>query len=401
MKTTIRIKLRFSHGVTTSGRIVYVVTKEGESRRISTGLPLSKSEWDNKTERAVMTEISSRDEIDKVNEQIDREVALLRTIVKKLEAEDEHYDFGRLHHLFMAHKCEMSLAAFMRQEIKYKMMSGHHGTARNYLTSLKSFLAFCNGVEVPVKTIASDMMEDYQAWLEERGVCRNTTSFYMRNLRAIYMRMVKAELTIDRHPFDNVYTGVDKTKKRAITENDIIKLKNLNLEDNRKLCFVRDLFLLSFYMMGISFVDLAFLKKTDLKGLHLTYTRCKTGQQITIGVIDKIQRLLDKYPAPDDSIYLLPIVTSRYKDERRQYKNALQLMNKYLKIIAGMAGLTTNLSSYTSRHTWASIAKMKNINIGTISEALGHKNESTTRIYLTTLDNGQVDRANALILKNL
>ena len=230
MKTTIKIKLRFSHGVTTSGRIVYVVTKDGESRRISTGIPLRRSEWDDKAERAVMTEASNQDEIDKANEQIEREVALLRAIVKKLDAENEYYDFGRLHNLFTAQKCEMSLAAFMRQEIKYKIMSGHHGTARNYLTSLKSFLTFCNGVEVPVKTIASDMMEDYQAWLEERGVCSNTTSFYMRNLRAIYMRMVKEELTIDRHPFANVYTGVDKTRKRAIPEKDILKLKSHNIE---------------------------------------------------------------------------------------------------------------------------------------------------------------------------
>ena len=167
------------------------------------------------------------------------------------------------------------------------------------------------------------------------------------------------------------------------------------------MCFYRDMFLLSLYMMGISFVDLAYLKKTDVVGDHIVYNRSKTGQRITVGLADKIQRLLSKYPASDDSIYLLPIISDMERDARKQYQSKLQQANKYLKIIAKEAGVMANVSTYTSRHTWASIAKAKNINIETISDALGHQNEMTTRIYLASLDNGQIDRANEKVLKDI
>lgn len=289
----------------------------------------------------------------------------------------------------------------MRREIEGKLSRNHRGTARNYATALKSFTSFCGGEEVSAKRLTPNLIEEYAAWLAAKGVCNNTLSFYMRALRAVYRRMVGEGLTIDRRPFANVYTGVDKTRKRAISEAEMMKIKNLNLDGRSTMAFVRDMFMLSFYMMGISFVDMAYLRKSDLAGGHIVYHRCKTGQRIAIGIVDKIQRIIDRYPAPEGSPYLLPIITEPAADHRRQYQNKLQQANKYLKLIARQAGIAANISTYTSRHTWASIAKMKNVNIGTICDALGHQSEATTRIYLATLDNGYIDRANELIIKNL
>lgn len=401
MKISIKSKLRFSQGVTTSGRVVYVLTRGSESRRISTGIPVRTVEWNVALGRPIATCAYDCEEIRNIDEQINEGLTSLQDIVERLDASGESYDLERVAKLFMSGKRQMTLAAFMRQEIFYKQQCNHQGTARNYATALRSFLSYCDGVEWPVKEITPDLMEDYASWLAGRGVCNNSISFYMRVLRAVYMRMVRDGMTLDRHPFAHVYTGVDKTRKRAITESDIMRIKSLKLDEQKTICFVRDMFLLSFYMMGISFVDLAFLKKTDVVGGHIIYNRCKTGQRIKVGIVDKIKRLIDKYPASDDSPYLLPIITYPDKDARRQYQNKLQQANKYLKIIAKEAGVTANLSTYTSRHSWASIAKTKNINISTISDALGHQNETTTRIYLATLDNGHIDRANELILKNL
>lgn len=336
-----------------------------------------------------------------INDLTTHDVATLHAIVKTLDSGVATYSAPNEAGQFMARQKHIAFATFMRQEIQHKEQCRRIGTARNYSTALKSFLSFCNGAELPVKEITPELIEDYAAWLTGKGVCNNSISYYMRTLRAVYMRMVKEGLTADRHPFVNVYTGVDKTRKRAITEADIRIIKNLNLGDNRKLNFVRDMFILSFYLMGISFVDLAYLKKNDVKNGHIVYKRCKTGQQITIAIVPKIQLLLDKYPAPEGSVYLLPIIASPHKDARKQYQNMLRQVNKYLKVIAAKAGLAAQLTSYTSRHSWASIAKVHNINISTISDALGHQNEATTRIYLATLDTTHVDKANEIILSGL
>lgn len=88
-------------------------------------------------------------------------------------------------------------------------------------------------------------------------------------------------------------------------------------------------------------------------------------------------------------------------NEQRQYRNALRLVNNKLKEIATMAGLQVNLTMYVSRHSWASIAKNKNVPLSVISEGMGHDSEATTQIYLASLDNSLVDKANEMILKNL
>ena len=88
-------------------------------------------------------------------------------------------------------------------------------------------------------------------------------------------------------------------------------------------------------------------------------------------------------------------------EKRRQYKNAAHLINDKLKKLGGQLGLSIPLTSYVARHAWASIAKSKNIPLSTISEAMGHDSENTTRIYLASLDTSVVDKANSLILKSL
>ncbi len=153
------------------------------------------------------------------------------------------------------------------------------------------------------------------------------------------------------------------------------------------------------YTRGMSFVDIAYLKKKDLQNGTLTYRRRKTGQQLFIKWEKPMQEIIDKYPV-NESPYLLPIIR-KTENERSQYRNALHTINDNLKKVAELAGLHTNLTLYCARHSWASIAKSKNIPISVISEGMGHDSESTTQIYLASLDNSLIDKANELILKNL
>lgn len=160
------------------------------------------------------------------------------------------------------------------------------------------------------------------------------------------------------------------------------------------------MFLFSFYTRGMSFIDMAYLKKSDLKNGIITYRRRKTGQQLTVKWEKCMEDIIAKYGENTATRYLLPIITNPCSDERPQYRNAICRINVALKEVAGLAGLNIPLTMHVARHCWASVAKSKNIPLSVISEGMGHDSEETTRIYLASLDTSVVDKANSLILKD-
>ena len=221
----------------------------------------------------------------------------------------------------------------------------------------------------------------------------------MRNLRAVYNRAVKKELTPQRDPFSEVYTGIDKTVKRAVSLSVIKRMKAIDLSLSPMEELARDMFLFSFYTRGMAFVDMAYLKKKDVQNGILSYRRRKTGQLLSIRWEKCMAEIAAKYDT-GGSTYLLPIIMNE-GDTRRQYRNASHLINNKLKLISKRLKLSVPLTMYVARHTWASIARSKNIPLSVISEGMGHDNENTTRIYLASLDTAVVDKANRLILKAL
>jgi integrase len=274
-------------------------------------------------------------------------------------------------------------------------------TSETYAATLRSFKRFRAGRDLVLEEIDSDLVTAYEAYLMRSGVSPNSSSFYMRNLRAVYNRAVEKGLIAQRYPFKHVYTGVDKTIKRAISLRSIKQIKAADLSKHPTLAFARDMFLFSFYTRGMSFVDMAYLRKKDLNGGVLTYRRRKTGQQLFVKWERCMQEIVERY-AISQSSYLLPIIKPHGEvDERKQYIYTAHNINRSLKFLGTLLDLPVPLTMYVSRHSWASIAKCKNIPISVISEGLGHDSESTTRIYLASLDTVAIDRANSLILDSL
>lgn len=293
-----------------------------------------------------------------------------------------------------------TLFKFMTAVIERLVKLRQLGTAHNYRAALRSFQRFRENTDIPLPDVTPRVMEEYQTYLKSSGVTLNSVSFYMRIMRAVYNRAVDQGLTPDTRPFRYVFTGMEKTRKRAIPLLEIKKINNLDLVDIPSLNFARDIFLFLFYCRGMSFIDAAFLKKTDIINGTLTYQRHKTGQRLYIKVIKPIRNLLDKYPA-EESPFLLPIITKPGKNERRQYESALHRINRDLKTISEMAGLSTLLTTYVSRHSWATIASSKNIPINVISDALGHESIATTQIYLASVDASLIDKANEIVIGDL
>lgn len=270
----------------------------------------------------------------------------------------------------------------------------------SYRSTLNGFSAFLNGQDICFESIDSNLIEKYEAYLRARGLVRNTTSFYMRILRTVYNRAVECGYTVDNHPFRHVYKGVDKTVKRALPISYIRKIRDLDLSDKHALDFARDIFLFSFYARGMSFVDIAYLRKDDLQNGYISYCRRKTGQRLTIRWEKQMDDIAKKYEKSTVN-FMFPIIRHENKNMRNQYKKSRDLVNVHLKEIAVKAGIHIPLSFYAARHSWASIAKEKYIPISVISEGMGHDSETTTQIYLKSLDTNVVDRANRKILDNL
>jgi site-specific recombinase XerD len=176
-------------------------------------------------------------------------------------------------------------------------------------------------------------------------------------------------------------------------------LKALDLSYSTAKAFARDMFLFSFYTRGMSFVDIAYLQKKDLKNGVLNYRRKKTGQLLYVRWEPCMQEIIERYVPESNSTYLLNIIKDNTNDARKQYLNALTLINRSLKSIGKLIGLDKPLSMYVARHSWASIAKTEGISLSVISEGMGHDSESTTQIYLASLDSSVIDKANQKIIK--
>ena len=393
--TSIKIKFRPSTVDGKEGGIYFQIIHNRVVRQLNTEYKVFAEEWNAESESVVIKGSRSNFLLG-IQERLLWDATRLEKVVRTLETERCRFTADDMITMFHKLTKESSLFNFMHGVIAQLKQLGKIRTSETYTATLKSFMAFRESQDVPLDGISSDMMLLYEAHLKTRDVSMNTISFYMRNLRAVYNRAVEKGLTPQNNPFRHVYTGVDKTIKRAIPIKAIKELKELDLSFKPSLDFARDMFMFSFYTRGMSFIDMAYLKKSNLQNGILTYRRRKTGQQLTIKWEKCMEDIVSKYPK-NQTDYLLPIIKETV-NERRQYDNALHLVNYHLKDLSSLLKLQRPLTMYVARHSWASAAKAKNIPLSVISEGMGHDSETTTQIYLASLETSVVDKANKIIL---
>ena len=396
---TVKLKFRPSGKADRQGTLYYQVIHKRTARQIGTNHRIYPVEWDSGRSEIISPVLLQGDErLFAIRSAVEKDMERLRKIIYSLDGRGTGYTSDDVVLLYRHPNSAISLTSFMRELAVWLKSIGKTRISETYAASLNSFIRFNGGNDVLFDEISSNMMIEYEAFLKSSGVSPNTSSFYMRNLRAAYNRAVDKGLAVQNFPFRYVYTGIGKTVKRALPLKTIRRIKEIPLHPGAD--FARNMFLFSFYTRGMSFVDMSYLKKTDLKNGNLVYRRRKTGQRLVIRWESCMQDIVDKYDT-GDSPYLLPIIRHSGMDERKQYLNMGHFVNRHLKNIGTRLNLDIMLTMYVSRHTWASAAKVKNIPTAVISEALGHGSEMTTRIYLASLDNGIVDDANRLILKEL
>ena len=384
---TVKVKLRPSSVVGRTGTIYYQVTHRRATRQITTNIRLQPNEWDATSEQVVIN-VADKNILQK---RIDGDTALLKRIVKDLDKSGITYSVGDIVKRYKSPECHVSVLDFMKNQIQLMRNANRLGTAQNYEKTMKNFAEFLGGVNLPFSSMTEQLIADYNAFLVQRGMVRNSISFYMRIMRAVYNKAVRHKLVEQSHPFTEVYTGIDRTRKRAVSESVISQLYKLKLAEGTPLALARDIFIFSYCTRGMAFVDIAYLKKENIQNGVLCYARRKTGQLLSVRIEPSIQRIIDRYSSAL-SPYVFPILTSTdTKEAYEEYQVAINNHNRQLRRLSKMLPASYKLTSYTSRHSWATTARNHNVPISVISTGIGHTSEQTTQIYLTMLENSVID----------
>jgi len=394
---TLKVKLRPSSVEGKAGVIYYQITHNRKTQQITTKLRVQPADWD--SDKELLAPAAPNRSM--IQNRVDSDVALLKRIILDLGSGGMDYSVADVVSCYKSPQNNISVLDYMRTQIEQLRAANRLGTAQNYDKTMHSFEAFLGAVKLPLSAMTERVIADYNAFLIQRGLVRNSVSFYMRVLRAVYNKAVRQKLIEQTNPFADVYTGIDRTRKRAVPESVIAQLYWLELPAGSPLALTRDLFIFSYCTRGMAFVDIAYLRKSNVQNGMICYARRKTGQLLSVRIEPAIQRIIDRYAA-DSGPYLFPIlVSSDAKEAYAQYRAALNTHNRLLKRLAGMLPDGYLLTSYTSRHSWATAARNHNVPISVISAGMGHTSEQTTRIYLTMLENSVIDDANQGIIKSL
>ena len=294
---------------------------------------------------------------------------------------------------------------FMRATICKFEQSNSYGTAHIYKNSLSNLIAFYRTDRIPFKKITPELLKGFEFYLRQKQLSWNTVSTYLRTFRAVYNRAVDLrKASYVPHLFRSVYTGTRADHKRALGDEDMKKVfAKLSRTSGVPLAVyqAQELFILMFSLRGMPFVDLAYLRKSDLRDNVITYRRRKTGRPLSVTLTAEAMILVKKYMNRDPSSpYLFPLLKSREgtKEAYREYQLALRSFNQQLMLLGELLGLSDKLSSYTARHTWATTAYYCEIHPGIISEAMGHSSITVTETYLKPFRSKKIDEANKQVL---
>lgn len=394
----IKVKLRRSTIDGKAGTIYYIVSHRSRTRIISTNIRIKPQHWDWSKNRP----LPHAPNCESVLNRLRNDIAAFRQIIRKFEAACCEFTADDIADDFR-HTTNHTVLAFMNEQMKFLNSCNKHGTATNYRRAATKLSAFLGNRDIRFTEFTAQFIEQYRDYMMSTGLIRNSQSFHMRILRAVYNKAVRCGYVVQTFPFRDVYTGIDHTRKRAVSEEVIIRLIHLEIRSDDTLSLARDIFLFSFYTRGMAFVDIAYLRKTDIHEEVIKYARHKTGKHLAVRIEPCIRAIIDRYSlAVRNTPYVFPILKSKDKAECfNQYRSELRIYNDRLKRLSQILGLKCSLTSYSSRHSWATTARNHNVPLAIISAGMGHSSERTTQIYLSSMDNSLIDNANRGILDTL
>ena len=400
---TIKLKFRPSSVQEAEGTLYYQVIHKRKVKWISTEHHIYADEWDENTETIVVAAGRERKgALALMQCKIDWAFKQWQTILDRMERSHKEYTAEELCEAFCKEQTYKTVFMFLQEQVAKKEQMKRQGTARTYGNAYRRFKAFREDVDLTFDELTPDMIACYEAWLIDKRLKQNSIRCYLRTLNTLLCKAVEEGLLSNTNLFSHVRLSYVKTTKRAISEKELKVIANLQLPENSTMALARDIFMFSFYMRGMPFVDIAYLRKSDLRNGMWTYCRRKTNQCLMVEWEKAQQKILDRYAHQMVGCsYLFPIITKEDGTEYQQYQRMQININRALKKIGEMAELKMPLTTYVARHTWASVARDMNIPIAVISEGMGHNSIRTTQVYLNSIDMSRINDANKRIIKRI
>ena len=380
--------------------LVFQVIHNRRKKLLYTGYRMKEEVFD-ESEGKIMNGVGSTftaTEVVKMNRELRKMRNQIDIRIRQLERTREEFTVEDIltQNAFGTGKSQFYLLRYINAQIERKQELKKVGMAAAYKSTRSSLAKFIGCPDVRMSEVDLAFVRRYEDFLYSNGASGNTVSYYLRNLRSLYNQAVTDGYhPRGEYPFAKAQTRPAKTVKRALSRTDMQNLADLNLENEPELEFTRDLYLFSFYAQGMAFVDIVLLKKTDICNGVLTYSRHKSKQLIRIVVTPQMQGVIDKYNTENE--YLFPIISGEYASGYQKYRLALGRINRHLRKIAVVADIKVPLTTYTARHTWATLARDYGAPISVISAGLGHTSEEMTRVYLKDFDVSMLNQVNSIV----
>jgi len=372
------------------------ICKDGKKKYQSLKLSINPQYWDFEKEKPKRN-CPNKELVEKV---ISTHLEQFRKHIIELKAEGKDYSAQFLLKGQSEKGKSKTVGDFYKELLDDMDRSDKYGNWRFYKSSYNSVKAFTNGkMDFLFSEIDVLWLNNYEQWLKKRGNKGTTISVQFRTLRAIYNKAIDA-LSVKRkdYPFNEYKVSKfdTSTKKRAISKEEIMKIRSVNLTDPKQI-FARDIFMFTYWCGGINFVDISNLQANNIVDGRVSYIRHKTHKLITIQLLPEAKIILERYTQGHENNYLFPIldvnIHKTAKEKQIRIHNILNQIDKRLKDVAELAKVNFHITTYVARHSFATILKNSGVNIALISEALGHSDMATTQIYLDGFGSNQVNEA--------
>lgn len=400
---TVKLKFRPSTVQSAEGTLYFQVTHKRKVKWLSTGLYVFPHEWDANTATVLVPAAGKRNAVlILVQSKVELALRQWKLVLNSMELNHNDFTVEELCDAFNRNPLPKTVFMFLQEQVVNKELMMRHGTARTYSNAYRRFKAFRNDVDLTFDQLTPGMIEHFEAWFIHRRLKQNSIRCYLRTLNTMFSKALEEGLLRNRNLFSRVHLSYVPTAKRAIGEKEMRMIAKLQLREGSTLALARDIFVFSYYMRGMSFVDIAYLRKTDLRNGMWTYSRMKTNQSLTVEWEEAQQRIIDRYTSKTkDSRYLFPVIKQEDGTEYEQCQRMQLNINRALKKIGERIGLKIPLTTYVARHTWASVARNVNVPVSVISVGMGHRSIKTTEVYLDSVDISRVNEANRMLIKRI
>jgi len=397
--TTVKVQLNKSRALR-DGRypLVFQIIHRRKKRLLYSPYHLHEQNFDVDHGRVINRRGRRVADLAQINTYILSNLQEIRQTIDNLEHRTEDYSVSDVVQLYRFGQDRSFVIPYMRRLIDTIEREGRIGTACAYRSTLNCLLRYLGQNEhLSFEDISPRWLNGFVSHLHQCDLKPNTINFYLRILRAVYNRAWREEVPGAHFisPFRKVHIGTVRTAKRAVSKECILQIAKEREINDKRLEMARDLFLFSFYSRGMPFVDMAFLKYSNISGNTIHYIRHKTGQALNVMMEAPLRHLVEKYR--NEGEYVLPILKSGSKALYKQYQSALRRYNRQLASLSSKLNLPAPLTSYVARHSWATIARSSGIPVSVISEGLGHSSEKITYTYLAALDPSVINAANRRI----